>query len=357
MKRIFSYTPTYLPHIGGAELTVYNLNRHLRRMGVHILNCFPGEKYVYEENKVLSFKDIKRHPVLKLIYRNIVITFLFLKHRKNVTHIVVHYALHAPLLILLARALGIPVLACEYHFGFGTDDDLRNYTFIEKYYFRFIYKRVNVIQTISRKNLVWLRQFTNTAAEVVHQGVDLEKFRAISDIERNSNQFISIGRIVKRKRVSELFDFFMKYSRPEDVLLYVGRSDAGSEEYFEQVNKHDGVRSGKICVLTNVDSEELVELLSASTCLLSFSKLEGFGLTFLEAIACNCRVLALKNSSWEEFQDGSILQCFEYDEKGLKSMANKLHINSIESYHFEHFIKVFGWNNYACRILNILNNA
>ncbi len=105
-----------------------------------------------------------------------------------------------------------------------------------------------------------------------------------------------LGTVQPRKNLDLLADAFVLASvgDPDWVLLVAGRLRPGYVPTF--LDPHDS----RVRYLGPLADEDVPVFLSALHCMVSPSSYEGFGLSFLEAMAVGCPVIGLANSSVPE---------------------------------------------------------
>jgi glycosyltransferase involved in cell wall biosynthesis len=111
--------------------------------------------------------------------------------------------------------------------------------------------------------------------------------------------FVTIGRLVKRKNLSELLEIFadLRLVTP-CILLIIGEGpDRGAlERKIIDLNIGDSVK-----LLGRVDDEQKFRYLSAADAYLSTAIHEGFGLVFLEAMECGLPVVCYDRGGQTDF--------------------------------------------------------
>lgn len=103
-----------------------------------------------------------------------------------------------------------------------------------------------------------------------------------------------LGTIQPRKNIALLVDAFLAAAGERDwKLVIAGRLRPGEKpDYLD--------RDRRIVYVGALADEEVAPFLGSIRCMVSPSAYEGFGLTFLEAMACGCPVVGLRNSSLPE---------------------------------------------------------
>jgi glycosyltransferase involved in cell wall biosynthesis len=129
--------------------------------------------------------------------------------------------------------------------------------------------------------------------EVLPMGIDPPEFapveRSALGMDRDAYYAVSIGRLIRRKRFDLLVDRFALSADPNVRLLILGEGPE-EERIRERIAAH-GLES-RVKVPGAVWGEQKFQYLSNSDVYVSVASHEGFGLVFLEAMACGLPVLA-----------------------------------------------------------------
>jgi glycosyltransferase involved in cell wall biosynthesis len=127
-----------------------------------------------------------------------------------------------------------------------------------------------------------------------------------------------LGTIQPRKNVALFVDAFLRAARDRDWrLLLAGRLRPG-----EEVPSGGGDR--RIVHLGAMPADEIAPFLGSLRCMVSPSSYEGFGLTFIEAMACGCPVVGLRNSSIPEVVGSAGVLLARPDVEALAAVIERL---------------------------------
>jgi glycosyltransferase involved in cell wall biosynthesis len=103
-----------------------------------------------------------------------------------------------------------------------------------------------------------------------------------------------LGTIQPRKNLDLLVDAFIAAAGSRDwKLVIAGRLRPGEKPSFLG-------RDSRVIYVGALPEDEVTSFLGSIRCMVSPSAYEGFGLTFIEAMACGCPVVGLRNSSVPE---------------------------------------------------------
>lgn len=104
------------------------------------------------------------------------------------------------------------------------------------------------------------------------------------DFIKNSITFLMVGTIEPRKGyIQTLKAFELLWASEKEVnLVIVGRIGWGMSDFLEILKKHKNFNN-RVFFLESIDDEYLEKIYASSTCLISASEAEGFGLPLIEA--------------------------------------------------------------------------
>jgi glycosyltransferase involved in cell wall biosynthesis len=129
--------------------------------------------------------------------------------------------------------------------------------------------------------------------EVLPMGIEPPEFapveRAALGMDREAFYAIAVGRLIRRKRFDLLVDRFALSADPNVRLLILGEGPE-EETIRERIAAH-GLES-RVELPGAVWGEKKFQYLANSDVYVSVASHEGFGLVFLEAMACGLPVLA-----------------------------------------------------------------
>jgi starch synthase len=137
---------------------------------------------------------------------------------------------------------------------------------------------------------------------VVHNGIDLEAFKAANDmdsirahgVDPEQRSVLFVGRITKQKGLP----YLIKAARdlPSDVQLVLAAGAPDTEQILQEVTdlveELRKVRNNVIWIQKHLSRKELIALLSSATVFACPSIYEPLGIVNLEAMACSIPVVA-----------------------------------------------------------------
>ena len=189
-----------------------------------------------------------------------------------------------------------PPLVCTSHGGdlFGLRGKLP--TEIKKW----VLKRARRVTVVSNYMREFLREHvaTNCDPDVQPMGVDLQaRFKPNADVMRNSNELVFVGRLVEKKGVTYLLKAFSKVC---EIAPYVRLRIVGDGPLRPQLTQEAEMLgiSDKVEFCGSVTQAQLPAIYGRASIALIPSVIaksgdqEGLGLVTVEALGCNCVVIA-----------------------------------------------------------------
>ncbi len=158
----------------------------------------------------------------------------------------------------------------------------------------------------------WLKEKVEEVSncEYIPNGIDFDKFNLVVPVEERNNQSIAMMYHTDETKNSELGIRILKRLKKEYPNLVVNLFGVPSRpshipESFNYINK--------------ANHKELKELYNSSSIFLCTSKVEGFGLTGAESMACGCALVSTDCKGILEYaihEKNSLISSIE-DEEGL----------------------------------------
>ena len=145
-------------------------------------------------------------------------------------------------------------------------------------------------------------QIDPTKVTVVHNGIDLEAFKAANDtdsvrahgVNPDQRSVLFVGRITKQKGLPYLLKAARELPSDVQLVLAAGAPDTPQilQEVTDLVEELRKVRSNVIWIQQHLSRQELIALLSSATVFACPSIYEPLGIVNLEAMACSIPVVA-----------------------------------------------------------------
>jgi len=183
------------------------------------------------------------------------------------------------------------------------------------FFFSWFYQRAlinsNKIVTVSRWTQdEYMKFIPNKIKENIHNKIswhfagidkiDLFGGKLNNDIKLENKQvLISVGRLVEKKGYFEMLDLFLKGFELNHKLVWLIVGDGPERRGLEQRALELGLNESVI-FLGTVPRNSLSQLYSLADAFWLFSKIEAYGLVFLEAASCNLPSLGPKEGGVQE---------------------------------------------------------
>lgn len=233
--------------------------------------------------------------------------------------------------------------------------------------------KIFTISNFSKKEIMKYYGIPEKRIFVTYPGYDNKRFTPNPSANQNniynkynisSKYLLFVGTIQPRKNITSLVKAFeyLKEKQPnlnQLSLVLVGKKGWLYKDIISTI-RNSKVKSF-IHLLDYVDSEDLPELYRQAELFTSLSLYEGFGIPFVEAMACGCPVLAAATGSLPEIVGPAGLYCNPYEYKDIadkiKHLINdqKLRQNLIEKGFSQ--IKLFSWKECARKTLTTLKES
>lgn len=205
---------------------------------------------------------------------------------------------------------GIPLITTCHHNVFEIEYQQMT-SFIQKIYHQGVLKpriqkalniATKIISVSQTTDISFKNSFPSFHSDVILNGIDTHLFKPLRGIKRESNHIILVGTLSSRKGdnfLNSLVDLLPKKIKLTIVTRFLPR---------KTIDK-------RIDLVLNPSNIELVELYNKASILISLSKIEGFGYTLAEGMACGCAIVAWDHSAIKEVckQDESGVLVSPYD--------------------------------------------
>jgi glycosyltransferase involved in cell wall biosynthesis len=160
--------------------------------------------------------------------------------------------------------------------------------------------RADVVVAVSDWERKQLRADFKIEAEVIPNGIEVDRFSTAEVYEHNRPYLLCVGRLEQYKGVQHAIRAMTKF--PEYDLLIAGSGPYRDqlENTAKEVNVEDRVR-----FLGYVSDENLPRLYRSAEVFVTLSSFESFGLTVGEALASGTPCVVLRRGAlvdWEEYE-------------------------------------------------------
>ena len=327
--------------IGGAYNYIDNLLTTLNNQPqIHSFKIFHTDNNLDLVNKYNNFSLIhcklkSKNRFLRVIYENTIFQFLLFK--KNVDVVIwpsdtIGFLKIKPTIVIFHDFLP---LVSPHSFGFFK----RFYLFFA---LKFAIRNANFSFFISRTTqnelLKIVPNFDLNNSLILPNIID-ERFKMLNSSELNEIKFSFV--------LPEFFFLYVAHFYPHKNHIrlitsfgkYKIRSQVENLDYFKLVLRGDGLEENiniislinefnlenDIIFLPRLSSLELIKLYNLASALVFPSLYEGGGIPIMEALACQCPIIASEIEAVKEFTEG---MCFNFNPYDCESIADSLYMFS-----------------------------
>lgn len=317
--RILLVTARYLPHTGGLETVVHNLARQLDRDGHEIVIVTHRYPYSLPAKEVIQEIPVKRilflYPQGRFLREKRMGLFLAscwfvwwstwrlwrVIRGCDPDVVNLHYVgAPAPFLLLLKAILRFPWVVSLH----GGDVDGEPYrSRFRAWLFRRVLNSADSITACSRSLAKQATELIPTSIpdiQVIHNGVDWERFALAKSYERPRPYIVAVGQLVPHKGFDLLINAFADISSefPKVDLLIIG--DGESRDHLSNLIQKRNLTE-RVHLLGRLDNETVASLMASSLFVAVPSRRESFGIVGLEGMAAGKPILATPVGGLLEF--------------------------------------------------------
>jgi len=275
---------------------------------------------------------------------------------------------NVPLPLWKSRAWGRPIVFLIHHaLRIWQASDLFTVPFGYVYEHRTanVANRVIVPSEATRLDVIQIHKLPESKVVAVHHGVDKKVFRPFDELgtigHATAPILMYVGLLDARKGTHDLVPVFAMVKKEfHDARLLV----VGTGPHERTLRKRLGVAKLKMGVrfLANLSDVELAESLNSASVFLFPSKLEGFGFTIVEAMACAKPVVAYHNAINREILGDIELLVREGDKhafatKIIELLNNPSRAREIGAYARRRVEQMFDWRSAALGHIEVFNEA
>lgn len=161
--------------------------------------------------------------------------------------------------------------------------------------------QIVAISSIAQQELERYYPVNQASVSLIPHGVDIERFHPDQSLHQAVNPdsltLLHVGRLVSRKHIDLAFKLLSTIERDNIELLVAGSGT--HHERLKELAEQLSIRK-KVSFLGFVPEDELASLYASSDLFLFFSRYEGFGLTFLEAMASGTPVVGVPTGGFPD---------------------------------------------------------
>lgn len=310
--RVCLVTKMYPPRTGGGATYAYELANALGERG-HDVDVYTqavpdGGETPDTHPNVTVVRITKARPlvVLSTLYFSIACRLKIDFERYDVIHGTLMPASTVAFDPWLLRRLNAPLVLTSHGTSLDEAQAVEPQS-LPDYLFKYVFHPVNVVMDAvagrfadriiavsdhTRKRLRDSYRFEEKRLTTIPPGIDTERFRPVEerhpDVDEDVDSILVLSRLDPRKGIDKAIMAFAEMDRDETELLIggTGRLESGLKQLATELGVRDSVR-----FLGFVPDKELPSLYSSVDVFVLPSEYEGFGIVFMEAMACGTPVV------------------------------------------------------------------
>ncbi len=326
MKKVLIFSLAYLPHIGGAEVAIKEITDRIGDIEFHLItnrfdSTLPKEEKIGNVHvhrigiatKKPTMTDLRKWP---LHLNKFLFQFLAAWHAHKLHRVHTYDGIWA----MMAHSAGVPAVLfklfnkrVKYILNLQEGDPPE---YIERTMrplwplFVLAFRKADVIQPLSNFLAGWARRMGYKGRiEIIPNGVDSAHFskryttEEITELQDDLGKkmgdifLITTSRLVRKNAVDDVIRALALL--PENIMFLVLGSGP-EKESLVALAEEEGV-SERVRFLGHVGHEDMPKYLKASDIFIRPSRSEGFGSSFMEAMAASIPVIATQEGGIADF--------------------------------------------------------
>jgi glycosyltransferase involved in cell wall biosynthesis len=331
--KIVYFTSIYYPYIGGLQKSIHDLAENIRMKGYDVKIITGDTKINHIEFDLIDNIGVYRVPIkatrfgLPILKNNSDIKII--KNLiKKVDIIHNHDIKFLPLFHLfyyLTKKNKIKYFLSSHGFIFHTN----YYLLFKKFYmilFSFLFNIYNAIFCVSKQDLKIAKKYKLHNIFYVPVSVDMKKFTDVDNRRIKEGRLLYYGRISQNKGIENVLKKFLLL--PNDFLLtIVGSGDIAYMKkiisiYYDTMNID---KKTQVTFTGEVSDAILIKYFEEAEFIILPSIYEGFGLTLIESLSANKKVIAHINESYRDILSSLNLDHYLFDfSDASSSLLNKI---------------------------------
>jgi glycosyltransferase involved in cell wall biosynthesis len=170
-------------------------------------------------------------------------------------------------------------------------------------------KKIITDSVYTKKDLINTYNIEPNKIDVVHLGVDLEKFKPDLNVKKRP-YILFIGRLEEKKNIVNMikaYGILRKEKRIKHQFVLAGSPGFGYEKIQDEIAKLSSDIQKDIILPGYISEEEYINRLREAEIFFFCTNFEGFGLPVIEAMATGTAVVASNNTSIPEIAGNAAL--------------------------------------------------
>lgn len=328
-------TKMYPPRTGGGATYAYELANALGELG-HSVDVYT-QAVPWKDESLATHPNVtvtritKARPlvVLSTLYFSIACRLFASFDEYDVIHGTLMPASTIAFGPFFLRSLDVPLVLTSHGTAFDEARSVEPHTFAD-YLFRYVFHPLNVVMDAvsgrfadriiavsdhTHDQLRDLYKFDEDRLVTIPPGIDTERFRPAEErhpaVDETRESILVLSRLDPRKGIDKAIRAFAQLDRPEAELLIAGtgRLESSLKQLAVELGVQDDVR-----FVGFIPDDELPALYSSVDVFVLPSEYEGFGIVFMEAMACGTPVIGT--------DVGGVPTAIEADETGYLVSQN-----------------------------------
>jgi alpha-1,3-mannosyltransferase len=300
--KILYLTGIYYPYEGGVQKVIYDLSNYMKEMNAEVTIITGDDNIICRRSEIINNISVVRLPILSnqfglSVLRHKADKKIIYQYICNADVVHNHSIMFIPFLIKLSyKTTNTKYFLTSHGFIFHT----KKYFIIKKMFMFCFFLILNSYIKIfcsSNQDLRTAKKYKLTNAIYLGTGVDLERFKSVSNInEIIKNQLFYYGRLAPNKGIENALRHFA--TLPSEFKFIIAGS---GEKLYETLisslcNKLQ--IADRVYFIGSVSERNLLEQLQLCEFVLLPSLYEGFGITLIESLAANKKIIAHTNESY-----------------------------------------------------------
>jgi glycosyltransferase involved in cell wall biosynthesis len=201
--------------------------------------------------------------------------------------------------LVVRRTLTPFVVTPHYHGTSG--DDLRD-RLLSLYapVGRWVLRRASAVIAVSEWERRQLRQDVDVEAQVIPNGLDIDRFRTATSESRERPYLLTVGRLVEYKSVQHVVRALANRRLAEFHLVVAGSGPY--RDRLEAIADEEGV-ADRVTFAGYVDDDRLPGLYAGASVYLSLSTVEAYGMTVAESLAAGTPCVVRNTGALSDWVD------------------------------------------------------
>jgi glycosyltransferase involved in cell wall biosynthesis len=360
--KIIQVCPRFLPYIGGVEKHVYEISKRLaKKHKVVVYTTDPsGELPKNEKVDGITIKRFRSFAPSEAYFFSYGLFSSLKKESCDILHAHCFQAFPSILAIEAAKKSRIKKIIFTPHFHPNAGTMYRN--FLRKFYDscqkRTFLKSDKIICISEREKEILNNRFQieQQKMSVIPNGIDIEKFRNLPDIKKTKNfKMLYVGRLEKYKRIHWIL-IALKRIIERNYDQKISLTIVGKGPFEKQLLKFcKKLKIDKFVIFKqSLTFDELLKEYCSCDIFLMPSEYEAFGITILEALACNKPVIVNRSIPMS-----NLFSKYGYLISNITDMENALmdflHNGKHLSENFD--LKCFDWNDITEQTLKVYEDV